>query len=223
MNRMFFITGLTTCLLILSIGNVNAQFTFSVSPGLQINSAGFGYHYGNFVSYVGLQLINASYKEELSGEEYDSTNTKIPFTNSFTVSETLYVPSIGTKYFFKTSEKLKLYGDALFTVFIPSVNIKDSNDPNANSDLKDRIQKWILYGGQLGFGTEYFFDDNFSIGGTFGIRLLHANYEEKYKTQIYNPNTGYYEDSYHTNKYHVNINPTFVKISFNFYFNGKEE
>jgi len=224
MNKVFFIYFTAVSLILLSVGNTNAQFTFSVSPGLQINCAGFGYHYGNFVTYAGLQLINASYSEERTGEEYDyGTSVLTSYKNTYKTSETLYVPSLGTKYYFKTSDNLKLYGDALFTIFITTYKIEDSNNPNENKDIKDRIKKSFLYGGQLGFGTEYFFNINFDINNKFNIKLLLGIYEEKYQTQIYNPNTGNYEDSEIDYKYKLNVNPTYVKLSFNFYFNGSEE
>ena len=47
-----------------------------------------------------------------------------------------------------------------------------------------------MWGGELGFGMEYFFDENFSLGGEFGLRYLHLRYKDSYNDEIYNPNTG---------------------------------
>ena len=35
-----------------------------------------------------------------------------------------------------------------------------------------------MWGGEFGFGIEYFFDENFSLGGEFGLRYIHLMYEE---------------------------------------------
>ncbi len=223
MKKSKIITSLAISLILMSSGIIKAQFTFSVSPGIQINCAGFGIHSGNFTYYAGIQFINASYEEERAGTNYiynGSNYVKTPYDDIYKTSGTLYVPSLGTKYFFKTSNKLKMYGNALLTIMIPTYKIEDSNDPTANDNLKDRIKKSLFYGGQLGFGTEYFFDDNFSVGGEFGIRLLHGVYQEEYTNQTYNPNTGNSEEVKTDYTYRFNVNPTYVKISFNFYFSG---
>ncbi len=215
---LFFIT-----LILVNVTSTKAQFVFSVTPGIQLNAAAFGYSFGKLVPYAGLQVLNQSITEITQGKEFDSNGNVIDVDRSYKVSATLYVPTIGTKYFIKETGNLKMYGNLLFAYFIPSVNIKDSEDPQAEQDFKKHFQKAHLFGGQLGFGTEYFFDENFSLGGEFGFRDLYGSYQEKYDYESYNPNTGQYVSFPRTYKYKLNLNTTYIRISFNFYFKGQNE
>jgi hypothetical protein len=129
------------------------------------------------------------------------------------------MPTIGIKYFFIETNKLKSYGTMSFTKFLLSGKIEDDTDENY--DLKKEIKNTHLYGGQRGFGTEYFFDDNFSLGGEFGFRLLHLKYKHEVDDEVYNPDIGDYIPTTTTYDYKFNFNPTYVKISLNFYFGGK--
>lgn len=205
------------------ISNKNkAQFTFNVSPGLQFNSANFGYKVDKFVPYLGLQVLSANANLNEKGQRYDSNiGTIVPYENVYKFSGTVYMPTIGLKYFFLEINKLKLFGNASFTKIFLSGKINDSSDPEVNNDLKEEIKSIRIYGGQLSFGTEYFFDNNFSIGGEFGLRLLHLKYKKEIDDEVYNPDTGIYTPSKTTYDYRYNISPTYIKLSLCFYF-GKE-
>jgi len=48
--------------------------------------------------------------------------------------------------------------------------------------------------------------------------MLHLKYKEVSQDQIYNPNTGDDVPSTTTYDYRVNVNPTYIKFSLNFYF-----
>ncbi len=200
-----------------------AQFTFSVSPGFHLNGASFGYQMGNLITYGGLQIIGGAYTETETGKEFDKNGNLQSYTKKYTVNESLFVPSLGARFFFKKVGKLKMYGDGVFAYFIPSVKITDSENPSANSEFKDQFEKVHIFGGQLGFGTEYFFDNNFSVGGEFGLMLLNGGYEEKQDNFVYNPITGEYVNTDCFYNYKINLTPTFIKISFNFYFAGEKE
>ncbi|HBX50038.1 MAG: hypothetical protein A2275_17755 [Bacteroidetes bacterium RIFOXYA12_FULL_35_11] len=202
-----------------SIEENKAQFHFNVSPGLQFNTANFGYKVNNFVPYFGLQILNGSANLSEKGERYDPDRGGIvPYEDKYKFSGIIYIPTLGTKYFFKETNKLKLYGTISFTKFILSGKIEVSNDSDANDELQSEIKKMNLWGGQLGFGTEYFFDNNFSVGGEFGLRLLRLKYKDTEEDLIYNPQTGNYVPSTTTNDYRFNLSPTYVRISFNYYF-----
>lgn len=71
---------------------------------------------------------------------------------------------------------------------------------------------------KFGFGVEYFFDENFSLGGEFGLRYFNFRYNDSNEREIYNPNTGNYMDTEIKNDYSFNMSPTFSKISLNYYF-----
>jgi len=193
-----------------------AQFTFSVSPGLHLNGAAFGYKMGTIVAYGGLQIISGTFTQTHTWTDYDINGALQQNDNKYSVSQSLFVPSLGAKFFFKETGKLKIYGNGVFAYFIPSVKITDSDDPSANSDFKKQFKNAYSFGGQFGFGSEYFFDDNFSVGGEFGFTFLAGGYKSEYDQNIYNPNTGQYETYPETYTYKANFTPTYIKISFNF-------
>lgn len=215
---MFFIA-----LFLVNVTTSKAQFVFSVSPGIQLNAASFGYSLGKLVPYGGLQVLSTTVKETTSGKEFDDNGNLVDYNGVYRTSATIYEPSIGAKYFIKETGNLKMYGNILFAYFIPSANIKDSEDPQAAQDFKDRYQKAHIFGGQIGFGTEYFFDENFSLGGEFGFRDIYGSYQETSDYNSYNPNTGDYVVFPRTYKYFLNLSSTYLRVSLNFYFNGQSK
>ncbi|MEA3446117.1 MAG: hypothetical protein U9R19_15465 [Bacteroidota bacterium] len=85
-----------------AINYVNGQFTFSVSPGLNLNSASFGFKISDkIVPYFGLQLINAKVNIEEDWEELDYWSIQVnSYSDEITVSGSIIIPNIGVKYFF---------------------------------------------------------------------------------------------------------------------------
>jgi len=195
-----------------------SQFSFGVSPGIGLNSAYFGYKIKNkIVPYIGFQYLNAKFKYEESGERYDwSLNRIVSYSEKSEFSGSLYIPNIGVKYFIKQQSKLQAY--LSLNLSKPLLSGKLKYDGEEDENFKDAIKSISMWGGEFGFGAEYFFDQNFSIGGEFGLRYLHLKYNDTDKTEIYNPNTGDYQDAVIDNDYRFNISPTFSRISLNFYF-----
>jgi hypothetical protein len=95
-------------------------------------------------------------------------------------------------------------------------------DGEEDEDVKETLDNISLFGGQLGLGAEYFFDDNFSVGGEFGFRYLHVKSDQTYTKshQVYNPETYSYEyyETEETIETRANLNPTYSRITLNFYF-----
>ena len=194
------------------------QFSFGVSPGIGLNSAYFGYKINSkIVPYIGFQYLNAKFKYEESGEEYDwDLNQVISYSEMNEFSGSLYIPNIGVKYFIKQHNKIQAY--LSLSLSKPLLSGKLKYDGEEDSDFKDDIKKISMWGGEFGFGVEYFFDENFSIGGEFGLRYLHLKYKDSNEREIYDPNTGNYRDTEIKNDYRFNMSPTFSKISLNYYF-----
>jgi len=196
-----------------------AQFTFSVSPGIQMNNASFGIKKNKFKPNIGLQILTGSTMLTESGQRFDyNAGDIVNYEDKYKYSGLAIMPVIGLQYYIKETEKLKAYAAINFTKVFISAKIEDSTNPNANIELKDQIKNINILGGQLGFGTEYFFDQYFSISGEFGIRLFHVNYKEEQNHSIYNPNTHETIESKTKYKYNFSLNPTYAKLSFNFYF-----
>lgn len=184
-----FKNSLLLILLLLFSKTVSAQMVFGVNTGLGIKNAYVGYKTsGRFLPYFSIQGLNVK-----ATNTYDGDKT--------TVSGSLIVPTLGTKFYLKENQKLKPYLDLAITK--PINSIREDNE----NVLENKIN---LFGGSVGFGTEYFLDPQFSIGGEVGLMLLHA------KTKIS-------DDDFNGNSTEQNIkvgfNPTYAKISLNFYFN----
>lgn len=203
----------------LPVAETSAQFTFSVSPGLQLNSANFGYRFNKVVPFIGLQMINAGTKITETGMRYDPIPDEVvSYTDEFKFTGTAYMPFIGARYFFKQSGKLNAYGSLMFSKIFLSGKIEDSTDPNANKQVEDFIKNTSVWGGQLGFGVEYFFDDNFSLGGEFGLMMMHARNKTEETRTVSDPNGPDPEATFTTDT-RINLRPTYTKFSLNFYFN----
>lgn len=202
--------------------NSYCQFSFGVSPGIGLNSAYFGYKINSkIVPYIGFQYINAKFKYEESGEKYDwETNQVVSYSIEDRFSGSLYIPNIGVKYFLKQQNKIKAYLSLNISKPLLSGNIKC--DGEEDKEFNENIKKVRMWGCELGFGIEYFFDDNFSVGGEFGLRYLHLKYNDSYMSDIYNPDTGNYQDTEIEHDYRFKLSPTFSRISFNFYFGSSE-
>ena len=187
-----------------------SQFTFTAAPGLNLNSASFGYKFNKFVPYFGIQYcgINGSYSFNVN---YTST-TVTDESHEAKFSGKIIMPSLGIKYFAIEKNKVKGYINA--TVAKPFVSAKLTVDGDDVQSVSDEVGKVSLFGGSMGVGAEYFFDDNFSVGGEFGLQFINGKYKDSYTSTNYN---GYGNASIET-VVKAMVMPTYSKISLNFYF-----
>jgi hypothetical protein len=169
-----------------------SQFSFGVAPGLNTNTAYFGIKLGPIVPYVNFQYLGGSLKMESGGIE-DKYSVK------------LIMPGVGAKFFFITKNKIKGYAN--LNVVKPFVSGKYVYDGDEVTEFADMIKDVSLIGGSFGFGVEYFFDDNFSIGGEYGAMYIH----------------GKYDNSDMDLKVNLGAIPTYSKITLSYYFGGKGE
>jgi hypothetical protein len=198
--------------------SLKAQITFSVSPGVKTNGSSFGYKHKNFNPYVGLQLIGGKGELIMSGSDFDASGNLYTFKNTLSAKLNVYMPTLGLKYFILEKNKLKAYGNLNFSKGFITGKIEDSTDPTVNADFQETRKNINLFGGQLGIGAEYFFDSNFSLGGEFGIMGVFVRAKDTYNSTINNPNTGSSIDVKNTLEMKLNLNPTYSKISLNYYF-----
>ena len=193
------------------------QFSFGVSPGIGFCSGYFGYKINKFVPYAGFQYLNAQIKSLESGQRFDwDLNQVVSYSDELQLSGGLYIPNIGVKYFFLQKNKLQAY--LALSVAKPMISAKMVLNDEVNEAIKDAIKDLSMWGGELGFGTEYFFDDNFSIGGEFGLRYFHLGNHNITEEEIYNPNTEEYLPVEIESDYKFNSSPTFTRITLNYYF-----
>lgn len=204
--------------------SASAQFAFSVSPGLQLSGTQFGYKVDKFVPYLGLQMLMVKGELNQTGQENDFNGNIVTYNDTYSAKLSLIMPTIGLKYFFIESNKLKAYGNANFSMLLIGGKIEDSTDPDQTADeqFQDVIENTKISAFQIGFGTEYFFDDNFSLGGEFGLNMVSFKSEDTWETTLVDPNTGNNVQVTNTDNYKAKFNPTYAKVSLNFYFGGKE-
>ncbi len=194
------------------------QFSFGVSPGFGLNSAYFGYSINDkIVPFIGFQYLNAEYNYEESGERYNyDLNEVESYLAKTEFSGHVFLPNIGVKYFFLKKNKIQTYSSLCFSkAFITGKFQRNETD---TEELDFYFENMNMWGAELGFGMEYFFDENFSLGGEFGLRHIHINSTESYIYEFYNPNTDEFQESTIESEMKLNMNPTFSKISLNFYF-----
>ncbi|MBK6978702.1 MAG: hypothetical protein IPH28_17735 [Cytophagaceae bacterium] len=171
-----------------------SQLSFGVHTGYGTKSAYLGYkNKTHFMPYFSLQMANLR-----ANTEFEDENELVKIG--------IVMPTIGTKYYLKDNGKLKPYFD--LTVSKPVFYIKPVEE----------IENLKLLAGSLGFGTEYFLDPQFSIGGEFGLNILNARYIESYEDFDYNNYTSVEKED----KYKFTSNPTYGRISVNFYFEKRK-
>lgn len=197
-----------------------SQFSFGVCPGIGFNSAHFGYRFNDkFVPYIGFQYLGGKFKTEESGQEYDYDLSRVvTYLDKAEISAGLYLPAIGMKYFVKQQNKLNAY--LAFALTKPFVSGKMKVGKEEEDEIKDIIKNLnkSMWGYEIGMGVEYFVDENFSIGGEFGLRHMHVGYSDSYEDEFYNPDTGDYMSTTIENKIKLNGSPTYSRISLNYYF-----
>lgn len=213
---------LVICIVLIVSNNASAQFSFGVSPGLTLNSSYFGYKINKFVPYVGFQYLNIRYKMIETGKKVNYNINQIEdYSEENLMNAGLLIPNIGVKYFFISQNNLKAYSNLMFSKPFLYGNMKENGE--IVDDFDDQIKNLKIWGGELGFGAEYYFSENFSIGGEFGIRFLTAKYTETKDRTIQDPNTRENVNYTRNIESNYNINPTYSKIVVNYYFGQKKE
>lgn len=190
--------------------------TFSVSPGIGLYGASFGYQMGDIVPIVGVAVLSGSSSVEDNYMRWnETTQTYEMVDRTEDVSATVVMPYFGLKYFLSNSGKLKPYVSAIFWKPFISSSYEDSMYPEDNED-NDYIDNLSLIGIEAGFGTEYFFDKNFSIGGEFGFRMLFGGTETTETDYYWNGN----EDIEYERTYKISglFDYTYARMTLNFYF-----
>lgn len=193
------------------------QLTFSVAPGLSMNSANIGYKFNRIVPFIGCQYFGASANYQYTYQEFNYDTGQIEtLSESSDAKLNLFLPNIGVKYFFKETEKLKAF--ATLNIAKPLLSGSVSYDNAIDTDVNSLFSGLRIWGGELSFGTEYFFDEHFSIGGEFGLRYVRIKSKTETDRTIYNPITDEFVET--KAQYNAKLigKPTFTRVSLNYYF-----
>ena len=211
-------TKLFIALAVIFMSNTgHSQLAFGVSPGLSMNSAYFGYKMDRIVPFIGFQYFGTSADYQYEHEIFDNDlGTIVDHNHNSTAKFRLLVPNIGVKYYLKDVGDLKAH--ASLNISKPIITGEFIDDGDTDESVEETIAGISLWGGELSFGVEYFFDEHFSLGGEFGLRYMHVGLESSFETTVFNPLTGENVPSENTYTTKFNASPTFSRISLNFYF-----
>ncbi|MBI3133779.1 MAG: hypothetical protein HYZ14_03805 [Bacteroidetes bacterium] len=208
------------CALISLLNAVSfSQLTLSVSPGINLNGATVGYKISDrFVPYAGFRYMRASMDYTYSGSEYSAIVpgqiNQVEYTDEAKVN--FMLPTIGLKTFLVSRNKLKAYVSV--SASKPMLTGKYIEDGTVNQQVKEELRNMHFFAAECGFGMEYFFDANFSIGGEFGLRYMKFRYSAEHDETIYDPFSGASTPATHEHDYNFALSPTYSKIALNFYF-----
>ena len=169
------------------------QAVFSVKPGLNLSGFSVGYKSGKIIPNIGMQYYGGVM------EDYDDTGTLDSKT-----SIRLLLPSIGSKVLVLDNEELTGYvsGSLMLPILTGKSIVNGTEDP----DFKKTLKETKFWGFEIGYGMEYAFAKQFSIGGEMGFRGA------KYKNESSITNW--------TTK--ARLNMTYTTISLNYYISRKE-
>ena len=198
-----------------------SQVTFSVSPGLAFNGGTAGYKIGKINPYAGIQYFGSSTEVSSTGKRYGDLQNKIEdYSESFKTNIKLYMPNVGVKFFISEKKKIRPYINTQFFVPIVKLDLEYGNDNNyINTDeIEKRINGIRMWAFQAGFGTEYFFDDNFSVGGEVGFRTFSFKISSEQERTIYDPETGDVIKYTKKTNFNLGFSNVYSKISLNYYF-----
>lgn len=222
---------LSLCVSILSAQedeNESGQFTFSVKPELLGLAGGsFGYKFpSDLVLLGGIDYFHLGSTIDVSTTYFNLAGPYIPSSSSSETEASLNVYNlyVAAKLFVVKKNAIKGYlmAEVSKPILNGSIEVNGKSDPDVES-IFDNLSVWGLKGA---FGTEYFFSDNFSLGGEFGLRVLLVSStdskETPYYTFYYDPNLGQYVTVQGTRrqetKVSFNFNLTYSTFTLNYYF-----
>jgi len=151
-----------------------------------------------------------------SSKEFDINGNLIDYNYSVDTKINLYLPTIGLKFYAIEKESIKGYFNVNFTKVIATS--KFLVDGVQDQDIGDYFDGTSLWGAEFGYGMEYFFDEQFSIGGEFGLRILKGKNTTEYDQTMFDPISGNSVVTRATNAFSGSMSPTYTKIGLNFYF-----
>ena len=210
------------------VGSINATaqeqavknekgFAFGVSPGVGFSGAYFGFRGSRVMPYLGMQHISANVNASYSGREFDyDLNRIVNFSHEDELKGSATIIEIGARLMMKQSGPKRSYWN--FSLAKPFIEASLTEDGVEDRDLKEDLKNFKSFGAGVGYGVEYFFHPQFTIGGEFGLRILHMSYEDTYDDEIYDPNTGNYVTAPREYSIKGSLRPTYSRISINFYF-----
>jgi hypothetical protein len=175
------------------------KYIFGVKPGNMINSASFGFKMSKWVPFVGVDLVRLSASTTFTDEDYhswyyddDLYEYRDINQDKLSGSAFLLMPQLGVKRYMGSGDvKSYFFGSVLHSIPFVSAESEsrdeyweyengvlidhdvDVDKDELGKETEDLLEDVLgFWGVTLGGGAEYFFNERFSVGGEYGIRLL---------------------------------------------------
>ena len=167
--------------MIMSASAAFAQFNLRLTYGtLNTKMASFGYKVNDIVApYIAIDAFMLRLDIEQNGTKLISGNASI------------VAPMVGSRFYFLEAGNLKGYGNlGIQRIFIGGKATVTEEDYDTGDmldveyKLRDILSKKNVWQMQLGFGAEYFFNDNLSLIAEYGFRYITGTFEIE-PTKIY--------------------------------------
>ncbi len=163
------------------------KFMFSIKPQLfGMSGAGFGLKLpSRLVIYGGIDYAHLGTAVELEDTKIESSPIYpyYPYVtrdkDKVEGSLNLYNLFVGTKFFLFEANAVQGYLTGELSKPILDGSVKVDNEES--DEVEDFFDNLSLWGIKCGIGSEYFFSENFSLGGEFGFRILLASYIDEIK------------------------------------------
>lgn len=212
----------------------------SFKLGIPFSSTSIGLQIGSLAVYGGVGIIRIS-----ADYDYESTSYEAEWdsgylykyrerTENLKGSAQLIMPHIGVRLNMG-GEAVKLYLNGNIQITIPSVEGRseyrsvyynpdgtiwdiDEDEYELSEEDQEKVQDVLDFVSvSLGFGTEYYFSNGFSIGGEFGLRLFRTSFEfEEVDEDIYEGTVDWREEWKATAE--ASLGTTYTQFTLNYYF-----
>lgn len=181
---------ITMCIILLCTGFVSGK-----SPNLSVKVGGL-----NSTTQIlfGSRTLGGRSVIPTLGLGYFSVSSSIENGDKSEVSVRLLIPRIGARIISSTLDNLRSYLSVGVFTIIPMVSGTDLSKDD-EEDAKDFLD---LFGITVGWGIEYFFSDQFSVGGETSLNWNYHNID--------------FEGS--TSKATTTFASSLAQVTFNFYF-----
>jgi hypothetical protein len=178
----------------------------TVKPGTALQSASLGFAKGAISPYVGFDAVGLKVDVTTDEEQTDTWGWSGYTTRTWERDKThvegsafLLIPHLGLKYQFAQGRKVRPHVYLEYFRALAFVNASGSDeswtrtwqneveqdpsytrDPLDSGKAEDAAKDILAFHGiNLGAGAEYYFADEFSLGGEYGLRLIFTSAEYK--------------------------------------------
>jgi hypothetical protein len=175
-TRTIVVTVAMILLLMAMASGAGAEMMFGVKPSTLVQSSYFGFVAGtSMVIEFGLDYARVGVKVE--GQTEGDLGFD-PMDLNVEVSGSMMMPHGGVKLYLKPRTAGATSPYFLADLFKAFTSIDPGDVDDATDDLIASVEDMLSpFGLNLGFGTEYYFSDRFSIGGEYGFRYLMSSTE----------------------------------------------